>query len=115
MEIRYSDKFLVIAPLTEKLDSYDIKKIANELSLESRKIGLDLNYACDCTIGFIEGLKNLCKTKDIGIFNIPSDIFAMFNFMKVDKSANLFVSELDFRENTRILVNRKFNLCKTSI
>lgn len=115
MEIRDNDRFLIIAPLTEKPDTYDIEKVKREIAGDTRIVGIDLNYISDCTIGFVEGLKEICMKREIGIFNIPSDVFAIFNIMNIDKAAKLFVSEPDFEENTRVMINRKFKLCKTSI
>ena len=44
------------------------------------------------------------------MFNIPSDLFVLFNVMNLDKSLELFVSEMDFEENAHQLINRKFKV-----
>ena len=108
MEIRDNENLCIYAPLSPKLNSYESKRLFNELANDSRIVGIDLSYVCDCTIDFIEELKALSKIKNIGIFNIPSDIFTLFNFMNLDKTAELYVSELDFLEGSRKLINRKF-------
>ena len=112
MEIRDNDKFYIIAPLSSKLDKHESERLISEVCAETRNIGLDLRYVCDCTIDFIESIKQICTTKNLSIFNIPSDIFAIFNYMKLDKYANLFVSELDFEEDKRQLINRSFSVVK---
>lgn len=110
MEIRDNDKICIFAPLGGKLDCNESKRLLNEISLESRQVGIDLKYVYDCTIDFIELLKQAAKSKNIAIFNIPSDIFALFNIMKLDKVVNLYVSEYDFENQTHRLVNRQFKL-----
>ena len=112
MEIRDNDSFYIIAPLSSKIDDYETGRIISEIMGDNRNIGLDLRYVLDCTIDFIENLKNVCKLKNISIFNINSDVFAIFNYMKMDKYVNLFVSELDFEENRRQIINRAFSLVK---
>lgn len=110
MEIRDNDKFCIFAPLGGKLDNRESMRLLNEIFHETRQVGIDLKYVYDCTIDFIEILKKTAKSKQISIFNIPSDIFVLFNVMKLDKTVNLFVSELDFEENQRRLINREFKL-----
>ena len=110
MEIRDNEKLCIIAPLCEKINEYEGSRIIKQILSDNRSVALDLNYVHDCTIDFIEKLKNICSEKKIGIFNISSDMFALFNFMEMDKAANIFVSEIDFEENTRQIVNRRFKI-----
>lgn len=107
MEIRDNDKICIIAPIRSKIDSYTSKRILERIKRESREVAIDLSYVEDCSIEFIEGLKNL-SNKGIGVFNIPSDIFVLFNIMNLDKTVKLFVSEIDYKEDARQLVNRRF-------
>ena len=108
MEIRYDDKICIFAPLTAKLDKRACIRLFSKLDEEQKHVGLDLSYVQDCTIDFCEAIIDISKKKNIGIFNITSDIFALFNIMNIDKAANLYVSELDFEENSRRVINRKF-------
>lgn len=110
MEIRDNDKICIFAPLDGKLDRYESERLLKEISKETRQVGIDLKYVYDCTIDFIDALKQSAKTKQIAIFNIPSDIFVLFNIMKLDKAVNLYVSETDFQSHTRRLINRDFQL-----
>ncbi len=110
MEIRDNEKICIFAPLDGKLDYRESARLLKEISAETRQVGIDLKYVYDCTIDFIEALKTSAKTKQIAIFNIPSDIFALFNIMKLDKVVNLYVSENDFQNQTRRLINREFQL-----
>ena len=108
MEIRENKNIFIIAPLSKNLTQRNSKRIFDKASKESRQIAIDLNYVSNCSIEFIEDLKKFASQKTLGIFNIPSDLFVLFNIMELDKSAKLFVSELDFEENSRQLINRKF-------
>ncbi len=106
MEIKISEKFCILTPLNPKLDKYYTSKLQEEISRYSElRIGLDLTYVSDCTFDFFEMIKNL---KTISLFNIHSDIFTLFNIMKIDKIANLYVSELDFKTDKHRLLNRAF-------
>ena len=109
MEIRENNRVCIIAPICKKLDAIKIDRIVNKALKESRSVAIDLNYVEECSIDFIEAIKSI-KNKKIGIFNIPSDIFVLFNFMNLDKFVNLYVSEQDFETNSHQLINRKFSL-----
>lgn len=105
MEIKTSQKFCIITPLTPKIDSRETIRLIKEIkNFSDKTIGLDLSFVEDCTIEFIEAVKN---TK-AGIFNINSNIFLIFNFMNIDKYVNLFNTEEDFKLNKHRLLNRKF-------
>ena len=110
MEIRDNDNLCIFAPLGGKMDRYESQRLIKEISNESREVGIDLKYVYDCTIDFIEILKQTAKNKRIAIFNIPSDIFVLFNIMKLDKVVNLYVSENDFELHKRRLINRNLQL-----
>lgn len=110
MEIRENEKICIFAPLSAQINAYESSRLLRNLETESRNIAIDLQYTQDCTIDFINTIKEVSKDKKIGIFNIPSDIFTLFNVMGIDKISNLFVSELDFVENQRQLINRKFSV-----
>jgi anti-anti-sigma regulatory factor len=109
MEIRENDKLCIIAPIQNELSDYKVKKIIDRINRETRKVSIDLSNIQSCSSFFIESLAKL-QNKDLSIFNINSDIFVLFNIMNIDKTIKLFVSELDFEENTRQLINRKFSI-----
>lgn len=109
MEIRENKNICIIKPISSKLDKRKTDKILSKIANETRRVALDLSSIQDCTIEFIEELRNKID-KDFGIFNIPSDIFVLFNIMNLDKSVKLFVSESDFEEDSRRLINRKFSI-----
>lgn len=110
MEIKETEKLCIITPLSTKLNKRESNRLFETLKAEIKGTAIDLSYVEECTIDFIEGLKEICKTKQVGIFNIPSDIFVLFNIMKLDKLASLYVSELDFEEESRRLINRQFSI-----
>ena len=110
MEIRENKNVFIITPLCRNLTKRDFERIFDNALKETRQVAIDLNYVTDCSIEFIESLKELANSITLGIFNIPSDIFVLFNIMHLDKCANLFVSELDFEENSRQIINRKFSV-----
>jgi hypothetical protein len=110
MEIRETDNIYILTPLSPKMDKRETQRLFSNITIKNKKIALDLAYVQDCTIDFLEKLKAFALDNEIGIFNIPSDLFTLFNFMGLDKSVGLFVSESDFVENARRLINRKFSV-----
>jgi hypothetical protein len=110
MEIRDNEKYCIFTPLSSVLNKYESLRLLSEIEKENRCIAIDLAYVGDCTIDFIEALKKISEKKEIGVFNISSDIFVLLNTMSVDKKVKLFVNEIDFFKNTRRLLNRKFAL-----
>lgn len=110
MEIREDNNICIFAPLSSKINSFESSRLLKNIMNENRSIAIDLEYVEECSIDFINIIKAICKIKKIGIFNIPSDIFTLFNVMQIDKCANLYVSEMDFKNNKHQLINRKFSL-----
>ena len=111
MEIRDNNEICVLTPLSPTMNKRETEKILTILNKnDKRKIALDLSYVHDCTIEFVEGIISLSGMKNIGIFNISSDIFSLFNIMKVDKKIKLYTSELDWKEDFHRLINRNFKL-----
>lgn len=105
MEIRTSQKFCIITPLSPRLDSRETTRLLEEIKLHPDKnIGFDMNYVEDCTIDFLEFARSL----KAGFFNIQSDIFSLFILMDIDKKAELYTTEEDFVTNRRRLLNRRF-------
>ena len=110
MEIIQKQNVSIITPFSPRLDKRRTESLMNKILACNTEIAINLDYVSDCTIEFIEALKNVAKTKKIGIFNIPSDVFTLFNIMNIDKSIALYTSELDYEENRHQLINRKFNI-----
>lgn len=108
MEINLKDNCRIITPLSPKLTDWEAERLDEEiLNNAELRTALDMSLVQDCTIDFIEGIK---KHKNISMFNINSDIFAIFMSMDLDKTLKLFVSEIDFLNDKHQLINRKFSL-----
>ncbi len=109
MEIRDNKNVCIITPLGSEIGLHKQKSIFDFIQKDSRRIALDFKNLQTCSIEFIEALRNI-NYRDLSIFNIPSDIFVLFNIMNLDKFVKLYVSELDFEQNSRQIVNRKFTV-----
>lgn len=110
MEIKIFNDTCIITPLSPLLDEREIKRINLKINEHKNfKIGVDLNFVQNCNISFFE---NITNKKNINLFNIPINVFAIINLMNLDKKIKLFSSELDFIENKRQLINRNFQLIK---
>lgn len=107
MEIRSSQRHCILTPLSPKLDEYQTSRLNSEIKNNSSlAIGIDLSFVSDCTIEFIEAI----KSSNVGLFNIPSDIFSLFNLMSLDKVIPLYTTEEDFKLGRHRLLNRKFSV-----
>ena len=107
MEIRTSQKYCIVTPLTPKMDYRETLRLFEEIqNFPNKIVGIDLSFVEDCTIEFVDAIKN----SKAGIFNIQADVFLIFNLLKIDKCVNLFSSEYDFIHNKRRLLNRKFSV-----
>ena len=108
MEIDFKENCRIITPLSPKLTEWETLRLAEEISCNAGlRTALDMSCVCDCTIDFIEGIK---KYKNISMFNINSDIFAILISMDLDKTIKLFVSEIDFLNDKHQLLNRNFTV-----
>ena len=111
MEIRDNEKICIFTPLSPILNKYETERLFKNVNSEKqREIGIDLSYVSDCTIDFVTKLKEFTPKLKIGIFNIPSDVFVIFNVMNVDKCVKLYASELDFETDKHRIVNRHFSV-----
>lgn len=111
MEIRASQKYCIITPLSSHLDIRETNRLMSAVNEYSGlKIGINMNYVEDCTIDFIEQAGML----NVGFFNVQSDMFSLMILMDVDKKTKIYTTEEDFITNNRRLLNRKFSLVKTA-
>lgn len=107
MEIRASQKYCILTPLSPKLDEKQAIRLLREIKNNScLNVGIDLNFVSDCTIEFIETI----KANKVGLFNIPSDIFSLLSMMNLDKIIPLYTTEEDFKSDRHRLLNRKFSI-----
>lgn len=111
MEIIASDNLCILKPYSPLLNKRESLRIFEKIkSLNITSVGLDLSSVEECTIDFLTDLKKISDDVKIGVFNIQSDIFALFSFMKFDKNVELYVNELDYKDAERRLLIRRFNL-----
>ena len=108
MEIYLKDNCRIITPLSPKLTDYEAQRLSEEIEIDSMsRTALDMSLVEDCTFDFIDMIRNY---KGISLFNIHSDLFAIFTSMELDKTLKLFVSEMDFLNNKHQIINRKFSI-----
>ena len=108
MDIELKENKCIITPLSPIMNKVETHRLYNTiLEYKNYIIAINLDNVIDCTIDFINIIKN---HNNISIYNIQSDIFAIFNKMNIDKFANLYNSEIDFNHNSHKLLNRQFTL-----
>ena len=62
MEIRDNEKICIFTPLTTKLCRYESLRLLKNVINEKRIVGLDLSYVDECSIEFINVLKEICPS-----------------------------------------------------
>ena len=108
MEIITNKNFCIITPISHKMDIRQSARLFEAIKENiGVQIGLDMDNVSDCTIDFIEMVMSFTN---LNLYNIQSDIFALFCAMGIDKRANLYVSKEDFLSNKNKLLNRKFSI-----
>lgn len=108
MIITTSNNFCIITPIANSINDRETLRIKEGIKEnEGYNIALDLSNVEDCSIDFIELIKS---SNNISLFNICSDIFAILNVMRIDRLANLFATEYDFKTNKHRLLQRKFKI-----
>jgi len=112
MEIAENENYCFITPLSPKLDSRESTRIFDILTNVNKnlKIGINLEYTHECSIEFIETIKSFSENRNIGIFNIPPEIFILFNICKLDKITDLYNLQSDFEDKKYKLINRNFSV-----
>ncbi len=84
-----------------------LKKFLNNLPL-NKSIALDLQYVDFVCVEFLEFLKEKSNQQKIALINLEPELFVLLNLTKYDKFAHIFSSEMDFGEQKRSLINRRF-------
>ena len=108
MEINLINDCKIITPLSPKLTDWETDRLREEFTNDyAERTALDMSYVQDCTIDFIDEIK---QHSGMSLFNINSDILAILISMNLDKTLKLFVSEMDFLNDKHQLLNRKFSL-----
>ena len=109
MEINSTDKMCIVTPLSPKLDERECSRIFSALSCYNvPTIGFDFSFVESCSFDFLDKIKEIAKIYKVGFFNIPSDLFAILNFMNLDKTIKLYVNYEDFTQDKHQLINRRF-------
>ena len=91
----------VISPYFVKIIDDLLKKTSN-----TKKFAINMEHVTSCCNDFFDFLQK--KKKKIILVNTPSEILALLNLTRTDKSVELFQSEIDMEENKRSMINRKF-------
>ena len=86
-----------------------LKNLLNTI-VEGKTIALDLQHVeCMCA-EFLDFLKENSNRKKISLINLQAELFALLNLTEYDKFTNIFLNEIDYIEQKRALINRRFTL-----
>lgn len=59
---------------------------------------------------FLIFLKQSSADRKISLMNLQSELYVLLNLTNYDKYAKIFISENDFLDNKRAIINRKFSV-----
>lgn len=95
---------------SENISLEIVKKLKRVLEKTPKNKPLALNlqnveYIC-CE--FLEFLKDSSKKREISLFNLQAEISALFYLTKYDRFAHIYLNDIDFYEQKRMLLNRNF-------
>ena len=88
---------------------FRLRKILSKLPL-NKSIALNLHEVDSICVEFLEFLKDTSTNRCISLTNIQSEIFVLLNLTKYDKFAPVFLSDTDFLDQKRVLINRRFSV-----
>lgn len=114
MENRNENKYVIDI----KSKELNFKSLANlailmdKMDLNTKPVALDLKEVESVTEDFFTFIKNFSETTKLTLLNIPSELFALLNLRRYDKNVRMFNNNLDFVEDKRELINRKFHIVK---
>ncbi len=114
MENRNENKY-VIGIKSKELNFKSLANLAilmDKMDLNTKPVALDLKEVESVTEDFFTFIKNFSETTKLTLLNIPSELFALLNLRRYDKNVRMFNNNLDFIEDKRELINRKFHIVK---
>ena len=86
---------------------FKLKKILKDIPSD-RPIALNLNDVDCVCVEFLEFLREVSSLRHFSLTNLQSEILVLLNLTKYDKFAPIFLSDIDFLEQKRALLNRRF-------
>ena len=107
MDLKNDNKY-IIGVKTKELNFKSLANLAilmDKMDLDTKPVALDLKEVESVTEDFSE-------TTKLTLLNIPSELFALLNLRRYDKNVKMFNNNLDFIEDKRELINRKFHIVK---
>jgi len=112
MKISYNENSMgCILKLHSNILSFDLlfklKKILNEFPSD-RQIALNLHDVDFICIEFLEFLKETSSLRRLSLTSLQSETLVLLNLTKYDNFAPIFLSDVDFLEQKRALLNRRF-------
>ncbi len=94
----------ISSKLVDKLKK-TLKKFPN-----NKPVALNLQNVEYICCEFLDFLKELSQKREISLFNLQAEISALFNITKYDKYAHIYLNDIDFYEQKRMLLNRNFSI-----
>jgi len=88
---------------------FKLRKFLNQFpSNKSVALNLhDVDYIC---VDFLEFLKETSKSRNLALTSLQSEILVLLNLTKYDNFAPIFLNDIDFLEQKRELLNRRFSV-----
>ena len=88
---------------------YNYLKSPFRLSIRRKNIAINMKNIDSVSGEFFLALKRLSKY-NISLYNVGLNLSLLFELTNTGRNVRIFVNELDFIEEKRLLVNRKFKV-----
>lgn len=86
---------------------FELEKLLDDFS-ESKAIVLNLDEVAFVCSDFLEFLKKISSSRKISLTCLHSEILVLLNLTEYDKFVSIFLTDFDFLQQKRELLNRKF-------
>jgi len=88
---------------------FKLEKMLSEIP-SGKPIALNL-HGVDCIcVEFLEFLRETSSQKRLSLTSLQSELLVLLNLTNYDNFAPIFLSDVDFLEQKRALLNRRFSL-----
>lgn len=113
LNIKDDRKNIIIDFMENELsgDVIDCLRLAIRTCPETRYIGINLANIKTARNEFFSLLKEFSPNKNICLYNLTAEINLLLFLMNYSQYAQLFASEMDFKENKRSLICRDLKIC----
>lgn len=88
---------------------FRLKKILKRAP-KNKNIALNLQHVESFCAEFLEFLREFSKQNKLSVINLQAELFVLLNLTQYDEFAHIYLTDTDFVESKRALLNRRFSV-----